>query len=166
MRAASLVAALVAAAAALNAAGARAAEPRPSCAAAELAGRFFVARGDGLSWTLLLDEHCGYTSLRFTGDPALDVAQPTKGQGRLAQVDARDVLILQSPEGEFAHVLSVVRAEGRTYLVPTNQHLRFCVEWSQGVEPRKGPIGRFLMRAGDERRPAARAQAPAICRQR
>jgi hypothetical protein len=138
---------------------------RPKCLAAGLSGKFFVARADGPSWTLMVDEHCGYTSLRFSGDPANDVVQPTKGKGRLAQVDARDVFILQSSEGEFADVLSVVRLGARTYLVPTNQHLRFCIEWAQGREPRKGPIGRFLMRAGDEGRPVSRRAAPAICEQ-
>lgn len=156
-----------AAAALLAGAFASAPEPdgRPSCAAAALSGRFFVASADGHSWTLIVDERCGYTSLRFSGAPANDVVQPTRGVGRLAQVDQRDVLILQSSEGEFADVLTVVRQGPRVYLVPTNQHLRFCLEWAQGREPRKGPVGRFLLRSGNEGAPVPRG-VPAICQQR
>lgn len=138
---------------------------RQSCAAAGLSGRFFASSADGHSWTLIVDERCGYTSLRFSGDPANDIVQPTRGVGRLAQVDRRDVLILQSSEGEFADVLTVVRQGPRVYLVPTSQHLRFCLDWAQGREPRKGPIGRFLLRSGNERAPVPRG-IPAICQQR
>lgn len=163
MRSETVVAAAVVLAAA---AWADAEEPalRPKCLAAGLSGKFFVSSADGHSWTLIVDERCGYTSLRFSGDPANDVVQPTRGVGRLAQVDQRDVLILQS-SGEFADVLTVVRQGPRVYLVPTNQHLRFCLEWAQGREPRKGPVGRFLLRSANEGAPVPRG-VPAICQQK
>ena len=137
---------------------------RPPCEAADLAGRFFVSASDGRSWTLLLEPGCGYSSLRFSGDPESDVRQPTRGAAKLAQVDRREVLILQSAEGEFDEVLSVVRQGPRVYLVPTNEHLRFCVEWARGIEPRKGPIGRFLLRGGGETA-AGKGEIPALCRE-
>jgi hypothetical protein len=141
-------------------------EPAHACAAAGLAGTYFVAWDDWLSWTLMVGERCDYTSLRISGDSEQDVLQPTRGQGRLAQVDRRDVFILQSSDGEFAFVLTVVRAGARTYLVPTNQHLGFCIDWAQRREPRKGPLGRFLMRAAREPQAPSRGELPAICRPR
>ena len=137
---------------------------RPPCEAADLAGRFFVAASDGRSWTLLLEPGCGYSSLRFSGDPESDVRQPMRGVAKLAQVDRREVLILQSTEGEFDEVMSVVRQGPRVYLVPTNEHLRFCMEWVRGIEPRKGPIGRFLLRGGDQTTAVPR-ETPALCRE-
>jgi hypothetical protein len=137
---------------------------RPPCEAADLAGRFFVSSPDGRSWTLLLEPGCGYSSLRFSGDPESDVRQPMRGVAKLAQVDRREVLILQSADGEFDEVMSVVRQGPRVYLVPTNEHLRFCMEWARGIEPRKGPIGRFLLRGGGETAAAPR-EIPALCRE-
>lgn len=157
--------ALVLAAASLGSAQARA-DALGRCEKAGLSGRFFVATADGYSWTLMVDGHCRYQSLRFSGDPANDLGQPTKGAGKLARIDGQDVFILQSAAGEFADVLTVVRPGPRLYLVPTNQHLRFCVEWAQGREPRKGPVGRFLLRAGDENTAVGAGEAPAICRQK
>ena len=141
-------------------------DSRLPCVAAGLNGRFFVGTSDGHSWTLTVDERCGYTSLRFSGDPANDVMQPTRGMAKLAQVDGRDVLILQSSGGDFAEVLTAVRAGPRLYLVPTNQHVRFCIDWMQKREPRKGPIGRFLLRAGDETASVARGFNPGICQRK
>jgi len=137
---------------------------RPPCEAADLAGRFFVSAPDGRSWTLLLEPGCGYSSLRFSGDPESDVRQPMRGVAKLAQVDRREVLVLQSTDGEFDEVMSVVRQGPRVYLVPTNEHLRFCMEWARGIEPRKGPIGRFLLRGGGETGAVAR-ELPALCRE-
>jgi hypothetical protein len=136
----------------------------PPCAAANLAGRFFVSAPDGRSWTLLLEPGCGYSSLRFTGDHENDLQQPIRGVAKLAQVDNREVLILQSAQGEFDEVMSVVRQGPRVYLVPTNEHLRFCLEWARGIEPRKGPIGRFLLRGGGETSVVPR-EIPALCRE-
>jgi hypothetical protein len=61
-------------------------------------------------------------------------------------------------------VLSVVRQGPRVYLVPTNEHLRFCMEWARGFEPRKGPIGRFLLRGAGEAAASSR-EIPALCRE-
>lgn len=143
---------------------AQGADARPPCVPARLSGTFFVGTADGHSWTLIVDGDCGYKSLRFSGDPSNDVVQPTRGTAKLAQVDGRDVLILQASEGEFADVLTAVQVGPRLYLVPTNQHLRFCIDWMQKREPRKGPLGRFLLRAGDEATPVASGITPAICR--
>jgi hypothetical protein len=137
-------------------------DPPQPCAAAELAGRFFASAPDGRSWTLLLEPSCTYSSLRFSGNPASDVRQPTRGTAKLAQVDRREVVILQSSEGEFDEVMSVVRQGPRVYLVPTNEHLRFCIEWARGLEPRKGPVGRFLLRGADAAAAVPR-EPPALC---
>lgn len=142
---------------------AQGADARRPCGPARVSGTFFAGTSDGRSWTLIVDESCGYKSLHFSGDPANDVVQPTRGTAKLAQVDGRDVLILQSAEGEFADVLTAVQVGPRLYLVPTNQHLRFCIDWTQKREPRKGPIGRFLLRAGGETTPVASGITPAIC---
>ena len=142
------------------------ADARPQCLPARLSGTFFVATADGHSWTLIVDEDCGYKSLRFSGDPSNDVTQPTRGTAKLAQVDGRDVLILQASEGEFADVLTAVQVGPRLYLVPTNQHLRFCIDWTQKREPRRGPVGRFLLRAGGEATPVASGVTPAICQRK
>jgi hypothetical protein len=141
-------------------------DARGNCLAAGLSGRYFVASGQTYSWTLIVDDHCRYTSLRFSGDPENDVAQPTQGVAKLAQVDGRDVLILQSSEGEFSEVVTAVRVGPRLYLVPPNQHPRFCIEWKRGAEPRRGPVGRYLLRGGDEGAPVARGETPAICQPR
>jgi hypothetical protein len=85
---------------------------------------------------------------------------------KLAQVDGRDVLMLwQESDAEFSQVLTAVRVGRRLYLVPPNQHLRFCMEWRRREEPRKGPFGRFLLRGGDEHTAVA-GETPAICRPR
>ena len=136
-------------------------DARPACSAAGLSGRFFASSPDGGSWTLLLEPNCAYASLRFSGDPESDLRQPTRGVARLAQVDKREVVILQSEQGEFDEVMSVVRPGARVYLVPTNEHLRFCVEWARGIEPRKGPVGHYLLRGGAEAAPRA---LPELCR--
>src|SRR5262245_36443736 len=102
---------------AAGAAPAQAPEARPACSAAGVAGRFFASSADGDSWTLLLEPGCSYASLRFSGDPESDLRQPTRGVARLAQVDKREVVILQSEEGEFDEVMSVVRHRARLYLV-------------------------------------------------
>jgi hypothetical protein len=141
-------------------------DTRGPCAAAGLDGRYFVASGESRSWTLIVDERCRYKSLHFSGDPDNDVAQPTQGLAKLAQVDAREVLILQSSEGEFSEALTAVRVGPRLYLVPPNQHLRFCAEWRRKDEPRHGPMGRFLLRGGGEGVPVAAGETPAICRAR
>jgi hypothetical protein len=137
---------------------------RPACEAAGLAGRFYASSADGDSWTLLLEPSCAYASLRFSGDPQSDLRQPTRGVARLAQVDKREVVILQSEQGEFDEVMSVVRHRARVYLVPTNEHLRFCVEWVRGIEPRKGPVGNYLLRGGASES-SARRELPELCRQ-
>ena len=79
------------------------------------------------------------------------------------EVDRREVVILQSAQGEFDEVMSVVRQGPLLYLVPTNDHLRFCVQWARGVEPRKGPVGRFLLRGGATG--AVPRGVPALCQQ-
>ncbi len=142
-------------------------DTRGPCAAAGLDGRYFVATGESRSWTLIVDGRCRYKSLHFTGDPDNDVAQPTQGVAKLAQVDGRDVLILwHMSEGEFSEALTAVRVGPRLYLVPPNQHLRFCAEWRRKDEPRSGPMGRFLLRGGGEGAPVAPGETPAICRAR
>lgn len=52
--------------------------------------------------------------------------------------------------GEFLPI----RWGERMYLVPTNEIIGFCNEVNSGSEPRTEPHGSYLLRCGDEKRPA------------
>ena len=46
-----------------------------------------------------------------------------------------------------------VRWDGRMYLIPTNDIVEFCSDFSQGIEPRRGIHGSYYLRRGDADKP-------------
>ena len=118
----------------------------------EWAGDYYEGDGTGENVSLLIAPKHGYV-FEWHGCLGLydrNYGDVTVTNGRL-QLSFTFTNKHEGFEGIAAEFIPV-RWGKRMYLVPTKEIVRFCNEVNSGLEPRKEPHGRQLLRHGDEKR--------------
>jgi hypothetical protein len=126
---------------------------------ADVAGEYWLSDGGYRSWNLVVREDGTFTSTLFSGDRLRDARQPQEGVASTTD----GLLGLVVPPGDEFWLLRPVRLQQRLYLVIVGHEDEFCKEFLEGREPRRGDIGRILLRRGDWYKPVSVGMRPSLC---
>jgi hypothetical protein len=127
----------------------------------EWAGNYYYGDGEGVNVDLRLAPKSGFVA---TWNGCLGLYD--LNFGNVAWADGKVGLRFTYPNNPlhrgfegFPEELIPVRWAGRHYLIPADQMIEFANEINRGSEPRKSPRGLFLLKRGDEKKPATGAPA-------
>jgi len=119
----------------------------------ELVGEYYFGDGTGVNCTLKLAEH-GTFAFQWNG--CLGTYDKNEGraaiQNGILQIAPKKPSVREGFQGTPTEFFPI-RWGSRTYLVATNEIVRFCSEVNQGGEPRHGNWGQFYLRQDDWKKP-------------